>query len=191
MRLVSVPDVTAPADARPDLELIRACATDRAACATLFERHVDAVHRFIARMAAADASSVDDLVQATFVAAFRAAATFRGDAEVRSWLLGIATNMVRGHARSEIRRKAALALVDTTGVVEAASAQAERAQLIARLEAALPALPHDLRVAFVLIDLEGMRGVDAAAIVGVPAGTMWRRLHEARLALRAALEDTP
>ena len=66
-----------------DEGLVAACATgDRAARALLFERHVDTVHRFVARMRASDPDTVDDLVQATFVSAFEsgdATADYDGD----------------------------------------------------------------------------------------------------------------
>jgi len=169
-----------------DEGLVAACATgDRTARALLFERHVDAVHRFIARMRSSDADSVDDLVQATFVAAFDAAERYRG-AQVKSWLYGIAANLVRGYARREIRRKHALSVVaeltEAHGVLHETDAA-----LVARLPAAIADLPHDLRAALVLIDLEGERGVDAAAALGVPEGTLWRRVFNARKALRIAL----
>jgi len=169
-----------------DEGLVAACATgDRTARALLFERHVDAVHRFIARMRSSDADSVDDLVQATFVAAFDAAERYRG-AQVKSWLYGIAANLVRGYARREIRRKHALSVVAELTEVHGATHEVDVA-LVARLPAAIAELPHDLRAALVLIDLEGERGVDAAAALGVPEGTLWRRVFNARKALRIAL----
>jgi DNA-directed RNA polymerase specialized sigma24 family protein len=67
-------------------------------------------------------------------------------------------------------------------------ANVETQRQIGQLRAALPTLPHDLRVAFVMCDVEGVPGVEAARAVGVPPGTMWRRLHEARKALAAAIE---
>lgn len=167
-----------------DEGLVAACATgDRAARALLFERHVDAVYRFIGRMRGSDADSVDDLVQATFLAAFDSAARFRG-ALVKSWLYGIAANLVRNYARREIRRKNALRVV---AEVSPSSHRPRDAATVARLPAAIAALPHDLRVAIVLVDLEGERGVDAAATLGVPEGTLWRRVFHARQALRRAL----
>src|SRR3954469_25227399 len=73
-----------------DPGLVAACAAgDRAARALLFERHVDAVHRFVARMRGSDADAVDDLVQMTFLRAFGAAARFHGTT-ARAWLHGIA-----------------------------------------------------------------------------------------------------
>ena len=58
---------------------------------------------------------------------------------------------------------------------------------LAKLPAAIAALPHDLRAALVLVDLEGERGRDAAATLGIPEGTLWRRVFTARKQLREAL----
>jgi RNA polymerase sigma-70 factor (ECF subfamily) len=166
-----------------DAGLVAAVAAgDRAARALLFERYVYAVHRFVGRMAGADADAIEDLVQATFVAAFQAAARFRGE-HVRAWLFGIAANHVRGFARREIRRKHAMRVVAEQVEDRAAPSDPD----LARLPAAIAALPHDLRTALVLIDLEGEKGKDAAAALGVPEGTLWRRVFHARQALREAL----
>lgn len=167
-----------------DAGLVAACAAaDRTARALLFERHVDALHRFVARMRASDADAVDDIVQITFVRAFQSAGRFHGSS-ARSWLYGIAANVVREYARKEIRRKRAMSVVAedlprTTQVRDAA--------LLARLPDAIAALPHELRAAFVIVDLEGEKGCDAAAALGIPEGTLWRRLFMARTALRQAL----
>jgi RNA polymerase sigma-70 factor, ECF subfamily len=167
-----------------DEGLVAACATgDRAARALLFERHVDPVFRFIARMRGSDPDSVDDLVQATFMAAFQSAERFRGG-HVRGWLYGIAANHVRSHARREIRRKHALHVVAETAP---RSHSPTNAAVLARLPSAIDALPHELRVVFVLVDLEGERGSDAAAALGIPEGSLWRRVFYARQALRTAL----
>ena len=166
-----------------DEGLVAACATaDSAACALLFERHVVAVHRFVARMRSSDPDAVDDLVQATFMSAFRSAATFR-DGAVRSWLFGIAVNLVRNYARGEVRRKRALQVVAEIPTMHTTADPA----LVAKLPDAIAGLPHDLRAALILVDLEGEKGSDAAAALGIPAGTLWRRVFHARKALRAAL----
>lgn len=168
-----------------DAGLVAACAADdRTARALLFERHVDAIHRFVARMRGSDADVVDDLVQVTFVRAFQAAVRFRGTS-ARAWLYGIAANVVREHARREIRRKRALSVV----AEELPRTTAPRdAHLLARLPEAIAALPHELRAAIVIVDLEGEKGCDAAAALGIPEGTLWRRLFHARTALRKAID---
>jgi len=169
-----------------DRGLVAACAAgDRSARAQLFERHVDAVHRTVCRMRGADAHAVEDLVQATFLAAFAGCAKFRGD-RVKPWLLGIAINQVREYARKEIRRKRAFEVVRdepaATGPRDTISPL-----LAARLPEAIAQLPLDLRAAIVLIDLEGERGIDAAATLGIPEGTLWRRVFNARKQLRELL----
>lgn len=162
-------------------------AGDRVACAELFDRHVEAVHRFVARMRGTDRDVVEDLVHSVFLAAFQGAAGFRGGS-ARNWLFGIALNHVREYARREIRRKRALvAVAATTPSVVGPG----RPLLIAHLPAAIAALPHDLRAALVLVDLEGENGRDAAAILGIPEGTLWRRVHHARKAIRASLGGAP
>ena len=176
-------------DALSEAGLVAACAAgDRAARAILFERHVDAVHRFATRMTG-DVDLADDLVQATFLTAYRAAASYRGGSAVRTWLCGICANVLRTQARGELRRRTAHehAVEHRGDAAISGTAAAEHRELVARLPAAIAALRHELRAAFVLVDLEGARGADAAAALGIPEGTLWRRLHEARAALRAAL----
>jgi RNA polymerase sigma-70 factor (ECF subfamily) len=64
---------------------------------------------------------------------------------------------------------------------EHAVAAAEEAAL---LDAALAQLSHAHREVLLLVDLGGLAGVEAAQALGIPAGTVWRRLHEARARLR-------
>jgi RNA polymerase sigma-70 factor (ECF subfamily) len=65
---------------------------------------------------------------------------------------------------------------------------AMRRQMVDRLGAALETLSHDLREVFVLCEIEEVPGVDVARALGLREGTVWRRLHDARKALRLALE---
>jgi RNA polymerase sigma factor (sigma-70 family) len=180
-----------------DEALIAGCATgDRGARAVLFERHVSAIHRFISRLSASDANAVDDLIQATFLEAFAAAAKFRGSSQVKTWLCGIALNVVRNYARSEIRRKNAMgnaahaACVDITWASNGAILSAEHKQQFDQLGQALQMLSEELRSVFVMCDMEGMKGTEVAIVLGVPEGTVWRRLHDARGRLRASMTST-
>lgn len=166
-----------------DEAVIAACATgDPIARAALFERHVSAVHRFVSRLCY-DAATVDDLVQSTFIAAYRAAPRFRAGGRARPWLFGIAANLTRTHLRSEGRRVRALTAIASLHRDEPAVDPAHRDRLV-RLPAAIAALSHDLRAALVLVDLEGESGRDAAAALGIPEGTLWRRVFVARRAVR-------
>ncbi|HEY1817004.1 MAG TPA: RNA polymerase sigma factor [Kofleriaceae bacterium] len=149
----------------------------------IFERHFGAVYRFVARMRVSDAAAIDDLVQATFIEALRSAPRFRGP-RLQSWLFGIAANVLRSYVRKEIARKRAIALVVP---LEPTTLDDERPD-VARLHAAIAALPRKLREVIVLVDLEGETGVDAAAALRIAENTLWRRLARARERLRAALE---
>jgi RNA polymerase sigma-70 factor (ECF subfamily) len=172
-----------------DAAVVAACATgDGVARAALFERHVDAIHRFTSRMLCGR-DGADDLVQATFLAAFGAAGRFQAGRSVRSWLYGIAANLVRDHARREGRRRRTLAAVAALYRDEpSVSLDAITRERLARLPAAIAGLSHDHRAALVLVDLEDQAGKDAARALGIPDGTLWRRVFEARRAVRAAVD---
>lgn len=171
-----------------DEGLAAACATgDRVAQGLLFERYADAIYRFVARMRGSDAHAVDDLVQATFLAAFASADRFRGP-KLSSWLYGIAVNVIRTHVRKEVARKrvvSSLAEQPDDGPARPADAD------LVKLRAAIDSLSPKLREAIVLVDLEGESGVDAADALGIPVGTLWRRLSDARAQLREAMGGAP
>jgi RNA polymerase sigma factor (sigma-70 family) len=180
------------ADEMSDGALIAACAVDeRAALGALFDRHHRVVFGFLARIVPGAASGdIEDLVQSTFIEVWRSARRFRGRAAARSWILGIAANLARHYQRGEARRRVALEKMADCEPKQPSRPddEAARRELVGRLGDALAELPHELRVAFVMCDLEGVAGVEAARLIGVRKGTMWRRLHEARKALRGALE---
>jgi RNA polymerase sigma-70 factor (ECF subfamily) len=176
-----------------DEDLLAACARGEGlALEELFHRHGDRVYRVLGRSRGVDAKDLDDLVQSTFIEVFRSAPAYAGRASVSTWLLGIAINVMRHHVRGESRRRSMVAAA-SDALVYAALGQphenAVRSQFLERLERALIALPNDLSLAFTLCEIEGLRGVDVARALGVPEGTIWRRLHDARMRLRAALEQ--
>jgi RNA polymerase sigma-70 factor (ECF subfamily) len=172
-----------------DEALLASCGVgDTAALGALFDRHHEAVYRLISRLLRTDPGEIDDLVQTTFLAVWRAARKYDARGAVRSFLYGIAANTVRHHVRGAKRRRDAIAELPEPPAVRTPDVAAIRAQQMHRLAAALDQLPHDLRVAYVMCDLEDISGVDAARALDVRAGTLWRRLHEARRALREAIE---
>lgn len=175
-----------------DEALLAACGVgESAALGALFDRHRTHVRRFIGHLAGSDVRDLDDLVQSTFLELYRSASHFGGKAAVRTWIFGIANNVVRQHARGERRRRTAMTALHS--VPQRASQGPDgptlRSQQLALLAEALTQLPQDQRVAFVMCDLEEIEGTEAARILGIRPGTFWRRLHEARQQLRAALEE--
>src|SRR5438105_10484791 len=97
-------------DAPPDSALITAWrAGDEQAAAELVRRHARALARFLAGAGAPEAD-VDDVVQETFIRAFRAVGTFRGQCRFRSWLLTIGGNVLKdAHRRAKRARVVPLA----------------------------------------------------------------------------------
>jgi RNA polymerase sigma-70 factor (ECF subfamily) len=171
--------------------LERGARGDAEALGELFDRHHRSVYNFLGRLLGAQSSDLDDAVQSTFLEACRSVSRFRGQSAVSTWLFGIAANVARHQVRSRLRRQTlAEALVQApTSATRQPDAEAERHQLVDRMTAAIHALPHDLRVVFVLCDVEEVRGAEAARALGVPEGTLWRRLHAARKALQRQVID--
>jgi RNA polymerase sigma-70 factor (ECF subfamily) len=164
---------------------------DPAAQAQIFRTHAPAVYRALSRLSGADARDLDDLVQLAFVSAFRSAASFRDEAAVRSWILGVARNVARTHIRTEHRRQKVLdaAAAEPLSMPDSPSEVAERRLLLERVARAIAALPIEQREVLVLCDVSGVPGVEVAVLLGIPAGTVWRRLHEARKRVRRAVGE--
>ena len=162
---------------------------DPAALGALYDRFHRDVHRFVARLARPD--DADDFVQMTFLEAHRSAARFRGDAQVKTWLFGIAANLVRNHFRGEQRKQRAHDSLEAmpkrppTSPGDAITREQQRRWLAAAIERLTPAL----REAYVLCVVEEVPGKDAAAALGIREASLWRRLSDAREALRAAIEE--
>jgi len=173
-----------------DEELVAACAHgDSGALAELFGRHGDRVFRVLARGRGVDRSDLEDLVQSTFLEVGRSAPRFDGRSTVGTWILAIALNLGRNHVRGEIRRRSFLtAFGGTPGPApRAPDDQAGRRQTLQRLQVAAAALPEHLRAVFVLVDVEGVKGAEVARLLGIPEGSVWRRLHQAHGRLRGLL----
>jgi RNA polymerase sigma factor (sigma-70 family) len=165
------------------------------ALGTLFDRHHRAAYRFLGRLTGADDADLDDLVQATFMEAARAAPRFDGRAAVRTWLFGIAMNVARHYKRGNARRRRVIddASEERPSEIPARERPDEHAanrELLERVAEALQRLPVSLREVFVACEIEELPGADVARLLRIPEGTLWRRLHDARKALRAALGET-
>ncbi|MEU7612037.1 sigma-70 family RNA polymerase sigma factor [Micromonospora sp. NPDC049204] len=142
------------------------------------------VWRFAAALV--DPDSADDLTQETYLRAFRALPAFEGRSSVRTWLLGIARRACADHLRTVIRRRrlderlAANAYTDRPHPDPAG--QFGAADLVRRLSA-------ERRAAFVLTQLLGLSYAEAAAVEGVPVGTIRSRVARARDELVEAVGD--
>ena len=184
-----------PRDQPPaDVDLVAAMVRgDGRALGTLFDRHHQSVYRFLARLSGTDSGDLDDLVQNTFVRLVDAAPRFARQASVRSWILAIASHVARDHIRAEIRRRRNVRTVDLPPPVGPARPDQgfEGREALARFRQALDGLSHELRLAYIMCELEDTAGKDAASALGIPEGTLWRRLHDARQILLRAMSESP
>ena len=162
----------------------------------VFREHFAPVYGFIAgRVGKALA---EDLAAEVFATAYRRRATYRPDrGSLRSWLYGIAANVVRGHWRDEqqlLELDARIAR-DSPGLAQApqfADAVDERviaATLAPRIAGALAALSRDQREVLLLHAWGDLSHEEIAAALGIAQGTARSRLSRARAALRALLGD--
>jgi RNA polymerase sigma-70 factor (ECF subfamily) len=173
-----------------DAQLVTWSIEQPAHFAQLFDRHAAAVHRYLGRRVG---ELADDLLSETFLIAFRRRAAYRPvHVEVRPWLMGIATNLVRGHARSERRRYRALARAAAEPTAQPSDEQGSADRLVAEalrgpLAAALAALKPGDRDVLLLFAWEDLGYEEIAAVLDIPVGTVRSRLHRARRQTRAVL----
>ncbi|MCW2542472.1 MAG: rpoE [Frankiales bacterium] len=131
-----------------------------------------------------DPEEAADAVQDACLSAYRSAASFRGDARVSTWLHRIVVNACLDRARRRAVRPT-VALPDQP-VADPRDVLAER-EVALSVQEALLALPDDQRLAIVLVDLEGFSIEDAAAVLGVPGGTVKSRCFRGRARLAVTL----
>ena len=168
------------------------------------ERHGD-VYALLYRLTE-DPEEARDLTQETFLQAFRHLSSFRGDADVRTWLYRIAVNQARNRWRWWKRRRRdrtlsldAPAHAGSDAPLSAAleserDADPER-QALARereraLHAALKSLSRPYREVVVLRDIEGLSYEEVAAALDLNVGTVKSRLSRGRNELRRRLEGS-
>lgn len=158
----------------------------RLSFAELFESHFAFVWRTASRLGTPEAS-LDDVVQETFLVAYRRQGDFEGRSSVKTWLYGIAFNVVRAHRR-ELSAKHAAALqpdepADPDDLPDGADGPDEWA---AKREAArfvdhfLDTLNQDQRDVFVLAELEQLSAPEVAGVLSAPLNTIYSRLRLAR-----------
>lgn len=134
----------------------------------------------------------EDLVQETFLRAFRAWMDLRRPSRVEPWLATICLNLARSRFRTRARRPFEVPL--EAWMVEprlGADPESRAIEGIEREELyrAMHELPEEQRVAITLVDLSGFSTYEAAESMGTPRGTVLSRLHRGRRALARLLGD--
>jgi RNA polymerase sigma-70 factor (ECF subfamily) len=134
----------------------------------------------------------EDLVQDTFLQAFRAWTDHRRPKKVEPWLATICLNLARSRYRTRARRPTQVPLEEW--MVEGRPGEDPESCAVGAIEReelyrAMRELPEEQRVAITLVDLSGFSTYQAAEAMGTPRGTVLSRLHRGRSSLARLLGD--
>lgn len=166
---------------------------------TLYRDNVDLMYRFATRLCG-EAEAAKDLVQETFLNAYRGYKSFRGDAQVSTWLYTIASRAcmrMRRKRKGEPDRELSLEEFIPTSEGEfrlqipvdglSPEEALQNKQLRQALDQAIAKLPKKYRMVLILRDMEGLSAKDVGGIVGLNERAVKSRLHRARLFVRREL----
>jgi RNA polymerase sigma-70 factor (ECF subfamily) len=171
---------------------VRSAGTDPDAFTEFYRAHVDEVTRFVARRVA-DPQLAADLTAEVFLAVIGAAARYRGSCGgPRTWLYGIARNVIAAEFRRSAREHQAESLVAGRRLLDAGDAdrlaeKIDALRQVRELHGELQSLPEGERAVLELVAVDGLTVAEAAAALNIRQVTARVRLHRARRALRCAL----
>ena len=148
-----------------------------------------------------NAADAEDVVQETFLKAYRAYHTFQAGTNLKAWLYRILTNTYINRYRKQVRRPTEvdfgeiedLYLYKRLGAAESGSSSRSAEEEVleqfvdADVKAAVEQLPEHFRMPVLLADVEGFSYKEIAEILDVPIGTVMSRLHRGRKALEKTL----
>ncbi|MGW2305730.1 RNA polymerase sigma factor [Streptomyces sp. NPDC001809] len=163
-------------------------AGDPAALGEAYDEHARVLYHYAFRVCG-DQAAAEDVVSATFLEAWRCRRKVHAEGgSLRPWLLGIATNIMRGSAREARRRDAALSRMTERGVLpdfaDDVLARLTDGEQVRAARAALGRLRRREREVFTLVVWAGLDYAAAGEALGVPVGTVRSRLSRARERLR-------
>jgi RNA polymerase sigma-70 factor (ECF subfamily) len=177
--------------------LHRLQAGDPLAFAQLVEENENQIYNLALRMLN-NPQEAEDVLQETFLSAFKALPGFEGRSSLSTWLYRIASNASLMRLRKKQPDTVSVdepltleegdmvprQLVDWSGIPEEILLSGESRQV---MDAAVAKLPEALRVVFILRDIEGLSTQETGEVVGLSEGAVKTRLHRARLQLREML----
>jgi len=182
-----------------DPEVVRACQRGEAGALDALVRATYADVYALAYRLVRDRDEAADVTQEVFVRVMRSVVGFRGESAFGTWLHRVTVNTSLTALRKRSRRALpgrepfGMPGEESVGVADADAGpeeRAERAELLARAEAAVAALPESSRTIVVLRDVEGLSTAEVAAATGLTETAVKVRLFRARERLRASLEDS-
>jgi len=148
-------------------------------------------------------ADAEDLVQETYLKAYRAYGSFQEGTNLKAWLYRILTNTFINTYRAKRRRPEETDVEDveelylyhrltgdgSTGTGRSAEDEVLESFTDDEVKAAIDSLPEAFRIAVLLADVEGFSYKEIAEITDVPIGTVMSRLHRGRSALQKALHE--
>ncbi|MBF0142543.1 MAG: RNA polymerase sigma factor RpoE [Magnetococcales bacterium] len=155
-------------------------------------RLASVISRFVS-----DHARVQDLTQESFIKAYRAIHSFRGDSAFFTWLYRIAVNTVKNHLMAN-GRHVPLSDVELSEVEDLApqlrnsdtpERQMLRSELLENLRKAIDQLAPEMRKAIHLRDIEGLSYEEIAAVMECPIGTVRSRIFRGRQEIANQLRD--
>ncbi len=166
---------------------------DKVAFEMLFTKYQRRVSRLVSRFVRSDAE-VEDIVQESFIKAYRALGSFRGDSAFYTWLYRIAVNTAKNYLVAASKRPISLTQFEKNDdddfeedhfMSDAATPESEliTKQIAETVNKTMDELPADLREAIMLREIEGMSYEDIADSMGCPIGTVRSRIFRAREAI--------
>jgi len=173
-----------------DADLVRQCLDgDDRAFAVLVERHGAAVWGAV-REIVREAEDVKDVVQESFISAYRALPGFRGEAQFRTWLLKIAHNAALSRAQQRARRRETYTQEEDGDDMDALPASdrlpdehLSAIEIEERLSRLIDDLPGHYRVVLVLYYYEELTYKEIAEVVGRPINTVKAHIRRAKIRL--------
>ena len=174
-----------------DALVARCIAGERQAWRELHRRYYPTVFGFLRRLGV-KAPDTDDACQEVFVQVFRYLATFEHRADLKTWLYKLClTQAGRARRRAAVRAALRWLMRSTDDQAFARGPEWTEAEAQQRVHAALDRMKDIHRTVFVLFELEGLSGGEVAAVTGLPASTVRRRLHNARREFEALVHEEP
>lgn len=173
-----------------DQALVNQCLDgDAQAWRSMCRRHYPGVAATLRKLGVRD-FDIEDAAQEVFVEVFRYLPSFRGEAQLSTWLYRLCVNRAY-HVRRRVRMREKLQrfLLLAPARVAPEPPGLGEAQARHKIEHALEALSEKQRAVFVLYELENVPGKKIAEILSCPEATVWTRLHEARRSFLAAMDD--
>jgi RNA polymerase sigma-70 factor (ECF subfamily) len=175
---------------------------DQAQFADLTMEYMGSLYSAALRMTR-NPSDAEDLVQETYLKAYRAFGSFKEGTNLKAWLYRILTNTFINSYRARKRRPEQTDIDDVEdlylyrrlGGLEAVNAGRSPEEEVlehfteSEVKEAVEALPEQFRMAVLLADVEGFSYKEIAEILDIPIGTVMSRLHRGRKALQKTLHD--